>query len=103
MNPIAYTVIATLPDAAAASEYSEWLTHEHIADVLRAGARSASLIRVTDPVSPIQIEIRYIFASREQFETYIERSAPALRAAGLQRFPAERGITFQRRVGEILS
>jgi hypothetical protein len=103
MPTIAYSVIATLPDAATASEYSHWLTREHVADVLHAGASSASVVRVIDPAAPIQIEARYIFASKHDFDSYIERAAPALRAEGLRRFPASRGITFQRRVGEVIS
>jgi hypothetical protein len=45
---------------------------------------------------------QYIFTTRELFDRYVSTFAPALRADGLKRFPPERGITFERLVGEIV-
>ena len=102
MAAIAYTVIATLPDQQTASEYVEWLEEGHVDAVVKAGAHSASIVRITDPGTPVQVETRYVFSNRAQFDTYIQVGAPALRAEGLKRFPPERGVRFERRVGEVL-
>lgn len=108
MTRIAYTVTATLPDAATADAYIEWLHDGHIDAVLAGGAHSAMVIRLdpdpqADPAPPaVQIEARYIFATRELFDRYVEHHAPALRADGLQRFGSTPGIQFSRRTGTVL-
>ncbi|MFN0133101.1 MAG: DUF4286 family protein [Phycisphaerales bacterium] len=102
MSAIAYTVIASFPDAPTRDEYIAWLEDGHIDLVIRHGAHAASIIRVIDPAQPIQVEVRYTFSTRDLFDTYIRDHAPALRADGLRRFPPDRGITFVRRVGQIV-
>ena len=106
MTQIAYTVTATLPDEATAREYVSWLEGGHIDAVISRGARSAMIVRLdpepADPPGPIQVEVRYIFATRELFDRYVAVHAPTLRADGLQRFGPSRGIQFARRIGTIL-
>ncbi len=101
MRAIAYTVIATLPDEGTASEYLAWLREGHVAAVIHGGAESGEIVRVTEPGLPLQIEVRYRFSSREAFERYVRDFAGPLRADGIQRFPPERGIRFERRLGEV--
>ncbi len=102
MTRIAYTVTATFPDRRTADDYIRWLEDGHIDAVLERGAHSAMIVRVTEPATPIRVETRYIFSTRAQFDRYIERHAPALREAGLERFPPTTGVTFARTVGEIV-
>ena len=102
MNAIAYTVIASLPDAAVASEYIEWLKGGHIQRVVAGGALDARIVRVEQPAMPIQVESRYTFPGRAEFEAYLRDTAPSLRAEGLERFPVSRGVSFDRRVGSVV-
>jgi len=101
MGAIAYTVVATLPDQQTASEYIAWLLDGHIAAVVRGGAQSGEVVRLLEPPKPIQVEARYRFASREAFDRYVSEEAPKLRAEGLSKFPPERGIRFERRLGAL--
>ncbi len=98
MPQIAYAVVASLPDERTASEYLNWL-RGHMEEVLAAGAESGVIVRSEEP--PLQVEARYTFADRAAYERYLREGATRLRAAGLARFPAERGIRFDRRVGTI--
>lgn len=102
MSAVAYTVIATLPTRELANEYIAWLENGHIDQVLQHGAHTAMIVRITDPADPIQIEVRYVFSTRQAFDRYVSDHAPALRAEGLRRFPLERGIRFERRTGEVV-
>jgi hypothetical protein len=103
MERIAYTVRAILPDDATAEEYVAWLEDGHVDRVIEKGARSAMIVRLDhEPGQPPAVETRYIFATRENFDQYIRDHAPALRQEGLERFPAERGIRFERTVGRIV-
>ena len=45
-------------------------------------------------------EIRYVFESREKFQTYESDHAPRLRAEGKELFPLDQGISYQRTTGE---
>jgi Domain of unknown function (DUF4286) len=102
MPAIAYTVIATLPDEQTRSEYIAWLESAHVNDVVKAGAHTAMILRIEDPVAPLQVEARYIFTTRQDFDRYLRDSAPALRADGLKRFPPNRGIRLERRIGVVV-
>lgn len=102
MAAISYTVIATLPDAPTLAEYVAWLQDGHIAGVMAGGARSGQIVRIEQPADPLQVEARYEFSDRQTFETYLQTDAPGLRAEGLEKFPAERGVRFERRVGTIV-
>lgn len=101
---VAYTVIAAFPDEVTRGDYLEWLRSEHIAEVIEAGAASATVVRLDRgrAEEPIAVEVRYLFASREALDAYVRERAPALRAKGLARFPPEREITFRRATGDIV-
>jgi hypothetical protein len=103
MTRIAYTVTATLPDAPTADAYIEWLQDGHIDAVIAGGAHSAMVVRLDPaPAAPIQVEVRYIFSTRENFDRYVQLHAPALRAEGLKRFGSTPGISFSRRTGTVV-
>jgi hypothetical protein len=102
MSAIAYTVIATFPDRQTADEYIAWLEDGHVDQVIEHGAHTAMIVRVSDPATPIQVECRYIFSTRQAFDRYVSEYAPALRAEGLERFPPQRQVRFERRVGEVI-
>jgi hypothetical protein len=97
-----YAVTATLPDDATASEYLAWLRHGHTQQVVAAGASSARIVRLDGGAGDrTRIETQYVFPDRAAFDRYVATAAPALRAEGLARFPASRGIAMERRSGEI--
>jgi len=104
MTRVAYTVIATFPDQRTLDEYIAWLEDGHIDQVIEHGAHSAMIVRLDrgQPTDPIRCEVRYLFSTRENFDKYVELHAPALRADGLKKFPPERGIKFERTIGEIV-
>ena len=107
MDRIAYTVTATLPSEALAREYINWLRSGHLDAVIRAGAESGAIVRLDPPElpapdGPVQVETRYVFATREDFDRYIRHTAPALRAEGLERFGPAKGVRFERRTGVVL-
>ncbi len=104
MSAIAYTVRAHCPDPQTAREYARWLRDGHLDRVIAGGALSATVLLLDPPAAaaPSTIEVRYLFPTRERLDRYLKEFAPALRAEGLQRFPPERGITYERTVGEIL-
>lgn len=102
MLALAYTVTATLPDTLTRDEYVAWLKDGHLAKVLAGGAITAAILRIDDPAHPIRIQTRYTFPSPQAFETYVNTHADALRAEGQARFPARRGVTFQREIATIL-
>lgn len=97
---IAYTVSCTFNDPAIADEWIGWLRDEHLAEVCAAGALDAEVIRFDG--TPVRCEVRYHFASREAFAIYERDHAPRLRAEGLKRFPPERGLKYERSLGEIV-
>ena len=97
----AYTVQCTFGDAATADAWVRWLRDEHLAEVCRAGALAAQVVRLDG--EPVRCEARYGFASRGAFETYERDHAPRLRAEGLERFPLEMGLTYVRTTGEIVA
>ena len=98
---IAYTVRCTFDDPAVMNEWMAWLVDGHIADVCAAGALDGTIVKLDG--EPNRVEVRYTFASREVFETYERDHAPRLREEGLQRFPLELGLKYERSVGEIVS
>lgn len=104
MERLAYSVIACFPDEATRDEYVEWLRKGHIEQVIKGGASSASIVILDRAAAadPIEIEVRYLFASRAVFDDYVQRHAPALRSEGLRKFPLERGVTFRRTIGRLI-
>lgn len=101
MSAIAYTVTATFPDVACRDEYVRWLGEGHVGQVVTAGATEGLVVVIEDPSSPMQVESRYTFASRDALERYLEGPAVRLRTEGLARFGQGRGVTFKRTIGEI--
>ncbi len=93
-------VQATLPDEATAREYVAWLEDGHVDQVVGHGAHSAMIVRLEG--DPPRVETHYVFGTREMYEQYVSKHAAALRADGLKRFPPERGVKFERRLGEIV-
>ncbi len=113
MTRLAYTVIATLPNQGVADEYVSWLTDGHIDAVIGGGAHSAMIVRLDPPATSastppsssraeVQVEVRYIFSTRDDFDRYVKLTAPGLRVEGLQRFGPERGVRFERRTGAVV-
>jgi Domain of unknown function (DUF4286) len=94
-----YTVHATFTDASVAREWVAWLRDGHLADVMRGGALDACVVRLDG--EPLTFEVRYRFASRESFARYEREFAPSLRAEGLEKFPASRGVSYRRTVGVV--
>jgi hypothetical protein len=98
---ICYTVRCEFTgDTGVAGEWVAWLKDKHWQDVLNAGAASAMLVRMD--AANLVYEVRYVFPSREAFNTYEREHAPALRDEGLSRFPLERGLSYQRTVGDVV-
>ncbi len=95
-----YAVRTRFTNHAVRAEFIEWLEHGHLAAVVDAGALSAELVEhepsADDPDAPADVESRYRFASREAYERYAAGPALPLRADGLARFPAERGVAMTR-------
>lgn len=101
---IAYTVTCEFTDPAVAEEWVQWLRDEHLREVCEAGALDAEVVRFNrEEASATRCEVRYHFASREAFAAYERDHAPRLRAAGLRRFPLERGLRYSRSTGEIVA
>lgn len=105
--PLAYTVVATLPDERTLEEYIAWLLGGHIQAVLRGGATAAEVIGLDrddrkGSGAPFQVESRYTFPTREAFATYEADHAPALRADGATRFGGRAGVSFSRAFGMVL-
>lgn len=120
MGQIAYRVTATVPTAAMAGEYVDWLNQGHLDEVLASGALTAEVIRPLEasgvgagdagardssggPAGGIVIETQYTFATLSAFRSYEQHHAPRLRADGLKKFGPERGIRFERHLGEIVN
>ncbi len=89
-----YCVTAKFTDATVRDEYLAWLGDGHMAAVVKGGALSASAILLEGP--ELRVSTQYVFADTEAFDRYVRVSAPALRADGAARFPAQRGVSFDR-------
>lgn len=100
---LAYTVRAEHPTQASADRYLVWLVDGHLRAVQQGGAESAYAVSFDpdkDGGNPV-VEARYIFPSRPAFESYLQNTAPALRAEGLSLFGPESGVRFTRSTGEL--
>jgi hypothetical protein len=100
--PVAYTVTAAFPTAAAREEFIAWLRSGHVQGVLAGGAISASVVRVDEPDRPVRAQACYVFPNPAVFRTYLSDHAPSLREEGLRRFPPDSGVRFERQVGTIV-
>lgn len=104
MAKVFYAVTATLPGRDLASEYVGWLEGGHVGDVMAGGATWAAIVRLDPPKDDpdsVRIETQYVFPSRGVFDHYEREHAPSLREIGRDRFGG-RGVTFERRVGEMV-
>lgn len=102
MTRVCYMVIATLPDVETEGEYVSWLEDGHVDAVVGHGAHTAMIVRLEPAAGRPRVMTQYIFTTRAVFDRYVSEFAPALRAEGLARFGPERGIAFERLVGEIV-
>lgn len=92
-----YTVRCSFSDPTVAENWLQWLKSEHIQDVIDCGAMSGEVFAMDD--SPTY-EVRYQFASKEDFANYESDHAPRLRAEGLTKFPLDLGLKYSRSAGE---
>lgn len=98
-----YTVACTFEDPVVAEQWIAWLRDEHVHDVCAAGALDAEVIRCDVAADALtRGEVRYHFESRMAFDRYLQDHAPRLREHGLKRFPAGRGIVYERASGEVV-
>jgi hypothetical protein len=106
MPPLAYTVIATIPDRDTLARYIHWLLDGHIQAVIRGGAQTAEVLGPdpsADPASgPFRVETRYTFPTLDAFRSYEAHHAPSLRADGAARFGGVQGMTFTRHTAAVL-
>ena len=91
-----------MPDEHTRTAYLEWIQSGHLDQVRRGGATTATLVKVLEPASPLEVASIYTFASREAFDVYLRDHAPRLRSEGVARFGPQSGVTFRRQVGTIL-
>ena len=96
-----YSVRSTFTNAEVRAEFLAWLRDGHLADVVRAGALDAEIVEfelASDAPAGVipDIETRYHFASRAAFDAYANGPAIPLRAEGMAKFPASRGIVMTR-------
>ena len=107
MPELSYTVCTTFTDARLATEWLRWLRGGHVAEVMAGGATDAEIIELDPPAGAEAgtraFEVRYHFPSREHFARYEREHAPRLRAEGLKLFPVERGVSYRRTVGTVLT
>jgi hypothetical protein len=107
MPELAYTVYTTFTDARLADEWLRWLRGGHIAEVMAGGATDGEIIELDPPADARPgtraFEVRYHFPSREHFARYERDHAPRLRAEGLKLFPVERGVSYRRAVGTVVT
>jgi len=99
-----YSVAAEFDDPSTAHEWIAWLRDGHLAEVVAAGAIDAEVVLLDPPPGTpgsvgARCEVRYRFADREAFAAYERDHAPRLRADGMARFPADRGVRLTRRSG----
>jgi len=101
-----YTVTAETESPDAAEAYRAWLLGGHIQSVIEGGASRGELIQIeSEPGDPIRIQSRYIFQSREMFETYEREYASALREEGIRLFgpKSEHPMLFSRTHSNIIA
>jgi hypothetical protein len=96
----AYSVMCTFEDPFVALEWIEWMKREHLQDVRTAGALQAHVVRFDG--DPCRCAAHYQFESREAFEAYERDHAPRLRRLGLEAFPLNRGLRYERSTGEVV-
>ncbi len=106
VSPVAYTVIAETVNPDSARAFSDWLLNDHIADVIRAGAQSCSLVQIdSGDLQRYRFEVRYMFASEANYRAYEAGPAASLRAEGIALFgpDSEHTVQFERTLGTVLN
>ena len=98
-NKFFYCVTATLPNLDAVKAYKGWLI-PHISKVINAGALSGKIVELNG--GPLRVESHYIFESRKDFENYEMNEAPKLRQEGIIFSEKYKGISYERKSGEII-
>lgn len=83
-----------------ADHWLAWLRDIHIDDVIQCGALSAEVVKMQEDT--LTYEIRYRFESESAFTEYEREHAPRLRAEGLELFPIDQGISYERSSGEVI-
>ena len=102
MSKILYIVECTVTYATLEKDWLEWMTNEHIPQILKCGALKADIFLMDkDGIdTPMKTyEIHYHFDSRADFETYMNQHATKLRHEGLEKFPVSDGFHYKRRAG----
>jgi len=97
---IRYSVTTTIGSAEGlVDEYVAWLKDGHVQAVVAAGATNAEVL-VLEQASgePVKTVSTYVFPSRAAFDSYVEKTAPALREDGLKRFGGK-DVSFSRTIG----
>ena len=97
MEAFFYRVRCTFDDASVADRWCTWLEERHLMDVMNAGAMRAEVVRL----GPLEAEALYVFASAEAFADYERDHAPRLRGEGLETFPLELGLRYERATGSL--
>ena len=97
MSLISYTVRCSFREPSVAHEWIGWLKDEHLQDVLDGGATKATIYQMDGET--LTYEIRYEFPGRDTFDIYERDFAPELRKQGLERFPLNLGLDYERTVG----
>lgn len=97
---VVYEVVATVKVERAA-EWHAWII-PHMQEVLDTGCFvSAELEKIIDPPSTdVNFRVRYHSTSMQLIERYLSEHAPALRAAGIDRFGED--VKTQRTIAEQL-
>ncbi|MBK8466769.1 MAG: DUF4286 family protein [Chloracidobacterium sp.] len=90
-----YEVTATV-DSELTAEYEEYMTEQHIPDLLATGHFAAAFFAKNG----LQYKMGYHVDSQEQLANYLANDAERLRAEVKDRFPT--GIEFSRQVLEIV-
>ena len=85
------------------NRWLDWLRDGHIQDVVDGGAIGADIVRMTTDENELVFEIRYRFPDRPTFEAYEAEHAPRLRTEGLEKFPLNLGLAYERSTGEIIA
>lgn len=101
MSPYSYVVHVEVDDAQTAEAFVAWLSGGHLAAVVRGGALSGEVVAL-EGAPAHRLEVRYRFATAEDFTRYEATAAPALREEGRRLFPPERGVRMRRSTGTVL-
>ena len=87
-------------NAQSADHWLAWLRDIHIDEVISCGALGGDVVQMDNEITTF--EIRYRFNSRESFQEYEKNHAPRLRQEGLELFPLDQGLSYERTSGELL-